>query len=79
MISLPRLTEILTEMGCYIYISIENFPSRSLGKNITGQYYCQPDLEIEVYSYSISRSGTGLRLKHKHQINHYQTKMSVNR
>ena len=30
------------------------------GKNTTGQYYCEPDLEIEFSSNSISRSGTGL-------------------
>ena len=41
-------------MGYSGYISTENFPSCSLGGgggggNTTGQYYCEPDLEIEVY------------------------------
>ena len=30
------------------------------GKNTTGQYYCEPDLEIEVSSNSISGTGLGV-------------------
>ena len=70
----PAQQKFLTEMGYCRYISTANFPSRSLGKNTTGQYYCERDLGIGFTFNDISRSGLSHSMPSK-LINLMQVKL----